>query len=643
MKSIQNILQDNGREFLDDIMNNYVIVYEKLNASTLSFSRRGDELKFYKGRDNEEITQVNSALYSYFQDGIDYIKRVSMIFYREFPEGWMFRMQYFVQNDTNLIEYDYMPQNNLILSCIDTGSTIIEDPDALKKWAERLLIDYSQPVYQGFLTEIQKERIRQYVDGGGVPEGVPFSQYIISILNPQSNHSAYRNGFGGIDSFIFKFYKPNSKKCVCAKLVDPYMEELIKSNKGDFGANDGCENEIVLANFIAFLKTVDLKDVEVKGDNDDERYMDMICRLFNMYVDKNNKILKDINGSVKESFTVNIDKIPNKETAEILTKNPNLSTAFQIIVGTFMNKKDPNATSAASIFDKDLIDTFNDEVSAIKRHTSENDEQVKTFDELMKTSMNKSIEQAAEESETKKVMSFTELMKSIGEEIKDGDDDDNDGHEEKKEEEHKEEKSEPEEKDEEKKEEEKSEPEEKDEEKKEEEKSEEKKEDEPDKSDTDSKEGERDDENKSEDSDTSNEEKSGDEEENGKESKDDESKSESDETKDDESDNSNGDDEKSDEKSDESESGKSEDGNTNSSDESKPDDNGNSDSVSEPAEKDEAQKAEVEGERQEPEKTAPEPKSGKPEKKEKEEKTKPEPKQNNNGGGADNGDGGLSL
>ena len=232
MKSIQSILQDNGIEFLDDIMNNYVIIYEKLSASTLSFSRSGEELKFYKGRDNEEITPVNAALYSYFQDGIDYIKRVSMIFYREFPEGWIFRMQYFVENKTNMIEYDYMPQNNLILSCIDTGNTIIEDPDTLKKWADRLQIDYAKPVFQGFLTEMQKERIKEYIDGGGVPEGVPFSQYIINLLNPQTMHSAYRNGFGGIDSFIFKFYKPNSKKCVCAKLVDPYMEELMKDNKG---------------------------------------------------------------------------------------------------------------------------------------------------------------------------------------------------------------------------------------------------------------------------------------------------------------------------------------------------------------------------------------------------------------------------
>ena len=63
MKSIQNILQTEGIEFMDSLMNDYLTVYEKLNASTLSFRRLGDELKFYKGRNNEEITPLNETLY----------------------------------------------------------------------------------------------------------------------------------------------------------------------------------------------------------------------------------------------------------------------------------------------------------------------------------------------------------------------------------------------------------------------------------------------------------------------------------------------------------------------------------------------------------------------------------------------------
>ena len=98
MKSIQNILQTEGIEFMDSLMNDYLTVYEKLNASKLSFRRLGDELKFYKGRNNEEITPLNETLYSYFKDGIEFIRRVSLIFYMEFPEGWLFRMQYFNNN-----------------------------------------------------------------------------------------------------------------------------------------------------------------------------------------------------------------------------------------------------------------------------------------------------------------------------------------------------------------------------------------------------------------------------------------------------------------------------------------------------------------------------------------------------------------
>ena len=182
MKSIQSILQTNGMEFIDDIMNDYLVVYEKLNASTLSFKRVGNELKFYKGRDNEEITNLNETLYSYFKEGIEYIRRTSLIFYMEFPEGWLFRTQYFNPNAPGLVNYDKQPQNNLVLSCIDTGNTLIEDLAVLKKWASRLHIDVSEPVFSGFLSEFQKEKIFNYINGQCECDGIPFSQYIISIL-----------------------------------------------------------------------------------------------------------------------------------------------------------------------------------------------------------------------------------------------------------------------------------------------------------------------------------------------------------------------------------------------------------------------------------------------------------------------------
>ena len=412
MKTFQETIQSNGLEYVNDLMNGYTMVYEKINASTLSFKRIGDTLYFYKGRSNEEINDINSMLYTYFQNGIDHIKRTSMIFYMEFPENWLFRMQYVVSNDNNMINYKNMPQNNLILSCIDTGNTIIEDPNVLKKWAERLQIDYAQPIFNGFMSEFQKEKLTEYLSNGDL-NGISFSQYVISLLNPQMTHSALSDEFmGGIDSFIFKFYKPGSKKSTTLKLVDPYMTALIKQNKHEFGKIDGTESEIILANFIAYLQTVDIKKIKAEGETENDRYIDIICKLFNEYIKKEQNLLKDVKGNVNESYSVNLEKIKNQETVEILQKNPSLTTVFQIITGMFMNTKDGD--NGGSLISGNVKDAFNKEVEQIWNHVSDKTEDVKSFKELMDND-NKTTED--------KVMSFTDFMKSIGEDVDEKDDD----------------------------------------------------------------------------------------------------------------------------------------------------------------------------------------------------------------------------
>lgn len=413
MKTFQETIQSNGLEFVRDLMNGYTMVYEKINASTLSFKRIDDTLYFYKGRNNEEINSINSMLYSYFQNGIDHVKRTSLIWYKELPENWLFRMQYVIQNDNNMINYNNMPQNNLILSCIDTGNTIIEDPNVLKKWADRLQIDYTQPVFNGFLSEFQKERLVEYLQNGDL-NGISFSQYVISLLNPNLTHSALSDEFmGGIDSFIFKFYKPGAKKSTTLKLIDPYMSALIKQNKHEFGKIDGTESEVILANFIAYLQTVNLNDIKADGETEDERYIDVICKLFNNYIKKEQELIKGMKGGVNESYSVNLDKIKNEETVELLRSNPSLTTVFQIITGMFMNKKSENNPN--SLISGSVMDAFNKEVSDIWNHVADKTTSVQSFKELMGGDKT--------EETPEKVLTFSEFMTSIGKADEYSDDD----------------------------------------------------------------------------------------------------------------------------------------------------------------------------------------------------------------------------
>lgn len=393
MKSFQEEIQAKGIDYIKDLLYSYLIVFKKDMSSTLSFRRVDDRLVFYKGRDNEEITDINSALYTFFQEGVDYLKRNTLIFYREFPEGWLFRFQYTPQpSDPNL---NPQPQHtSLCLSCIDTGNYIISDPDVLKKWADRMKIDYEKSIFQGFLSEFQKEKLLEYLNTGDCCD-IPFTTYIISILDSSKQNTLNDNTQG----FIFKFYKPASKTPTSLKLIDPIYSQLTSNNQfEDIGSS---EEELLLINFILFVKSLDLNDITIKGDSEEERYFNFICTLFNKYIESEWKILKDIKtNKVTESLELNLNKIPNQKTIEILTDKPNLKKIFQIIIGNFI--KSNNNKSSSSLITGDILDTLNKEIKDIQTLVSDKTENIKSFNELMNTEENKKED---------KILTFEEFLK----------------------------------------------------------------------------------------------------------------------------------------------------------------------------------------------------------------------------------------
>ena len=71
MLSLQNILKNEGREFLENLLNKEVVVTEKLNAATLSMKKKqtsemdlNRNLTFYKGTgvNKREITIADRVM-----------------------------------------------------------------------------------------------------------------------------------------------------------------------------------------------------------------------------------------------------------------------------------------------------------------------------------------------------------------------------------------------------------------------------------------------------------------------------------------------------------------------------------------------------------------------------------------------------
>ena len=386
MLSLQNILNTEGREFLENLLNKEVIVTEKLNAATLSMQKKqtsemdlNRSLTFYKGTgvNKKEITIADRVMTTFYLSGMTYLSNLSKLIIDRIPANWTFVFKYFPNHQPSFINYSVLPKNNLVLCCIITsGGTKIDDCEDLKSWAEMFDVPYQEPIFKGYLSEYQKEKLRDYVeDGSNNKES--FARFIITLLNPSLKGSLYQNdGFESpIDGFVFKFISDDGvTKPMTAKLIDPFMSALISKNKSKKGYSDN--TDVLLSDFTIFMSNQDMDSIVLTKKDDGERYLELFYRLFNRYIKYKKSQLEDFdvdtNDIVKESidvdFGVDIDKISNETTKKLLKDNPEFKSIFKTLLGSFKSKKDDNYKSI--VMSPGVVRLFNDIVDKINSKTS---------------------------------------------------------------------------------------------------------------------------------------------------------------------------------------------------------------------------------------------------------------------------------
>ena len=363
MLSLQNILNNEGREFLENLLNKEVVVTEKLNAATLSMQKKqtsemdlNRKLTFYKGTgvNKREITIADRVMTTFYSSGMTYLSNLSKLIIDRIPANWTFVFKYFPNHQPSFINYSVLPKNNLVLCCIITsGGTKIDDCEDLKSWAEMFDVPYQEPIFKGHLSEYQKEKLRDYVEDGSNNKD-SFARFIITLLNPSLKGSLYQNdGFESpIDGFVFKFISDDGiTKPMTAKLIDPFMSALISKNKSKKGYNDN--TDVLLSDFTIFMSNQDMDSIVLTKKDDGERYLELFYRLFNRYIKYKKSQLEDFdvdtNDIVKESidtdFGVDMDKISNETTKKLLKDNPEFKSIFKTLLGSFKTKKDDNYKS----------------------------------------------------------------------------------------------------------------------------------------------------------------------------------------------------------------------------------------------------------------------------------------------------------
>jgi len=389
MKELTQIYKDTGKQLIEDLFKDYLVVTEKLSGSSFSFKKSGEGINFYKGKNHRPINLIDRTMMVYYEKPIHYIKSIVTKNLSSIPDNWMFCFQYFPHNSPGIITYDRLPKNNLVLSHISVTSPsgkvlkVIEDPRVLNDWANALGVTALLPIFKGYLTDDQKKKITKFLDTPKEDQSAifntnSFAEYLLKILNPSIQSTTLQNDLKKpIESIIFKFYKAGTKQIIAAKLIDPYTINLMKEKEPiDLRKMPADINEIILLDLLAFMEERGIKKHEILGDTEDMRYIELVSNIFNDYVTKRGKDITKID----------IEKAEFAKGDEF---------DLNIMLGSLKKKR----KNTGNIMTPSVIEDFNKMVDkVIDVIQTKDDGKFKTFDDYLKIkSTNESLLPNAEE------------------------------------------------------------------------------------------------------------------------------------------------------------------------------------------------------------------------------------------------------
>ena len=379
---LYDIYKKKGEDFLKELFNSEVTINEKMDGSCFSFEKTpSGKFLFFKRDQSSPITLVDRTLMKYYEKPIRYVESLPPYVISKIPVGWRFGTEYFSSSKPQEIEYDELPKNNLILSYIhkrDQNGNIVEtihDKEKLDLWAEVLGISKPPIVFQGKLSEDQKQSILEFVNtplSDLVEEfqTKSFVRFILSILNPEMEKSTLNSDLDKpIEGLVFRFGN-EEKDPVVAKMVDPVFSEIARSKEpigGHKKSNDILA--IVVLDVMNFILSKGLKSFSIEGETDDERYVSFISDVFvkfmNEYSDRYQGMdLNEPEHLKKEEFGLNSEMLKSRAARKWVQEDDSFESLFKLILNSFRKiRKKPG-----SIVTPDMLGQFNILVKDIEKY-----------------------------------------------------------------------------------------------------------------------------------------------------------------------------------------------------------------------------------------------------------------------------------
>jgi cytidyltransferase-like protein len=376
LKKLREHFQGTNSNEFQRLLNNKVMVVEKISAPSFYVRRTNEKFEFYKSSNSKPLTVIDRTIMSLYEVGIKHIQSLSPSSKEQLPTDYRFGFEYLPETNVSTYSYDSTPTGNLILTNIQqmteggkVKKTII-DPVVLEKWSKVLEVQKQEVIFYGVLDSMQKERLVKLLEMNDkefsnsfdysieTENETSFTKEIYKIFNPSSSKSALQEDLEQeIDGLILNFAE--GKKIKSFKL-----EDFLKKN-----ANESRESshmyQIAIVDILEYFNGYDFSKVKLVEERADHRYIEIMSVAFNEYISKNALRYVGVNFENAEfskgkSFNLNTNFIKNEKTLTHVS-NEVLSSLFKITLGTFRKQKN----KPSDILNDDMIVQLNNIVNKI--------------------------------------------------------------------------------------------------------------------------------------------------------------------------------------------------------------------------------------------------------------------------------------
>lgn len=364
---------DNAQDFLNLITDQELIIFEDIQGSKIFVKYDGDKFIIKpKSIKNDPLNFIDLTVQKFYNTAFTYFHSLPSYIVDLLSKNWWFCFEYFPPYDVcpANIEYSKNPRNNLILTCVVKGSKYKYNYAELQEYANLFDCDVLPVIFIGKLNNKQLEVINLFLhtsedDLNFVFGESNFAKFFYDILNPQLRNSFFmkKNEFNdNLEKIIIKI---DGNDDISFEILNPLYQKMSNQHTSEHVEM----YSLIILNFLEFCQLLDIGSYKIKANIKDEIYIDLICQIFNEYMDNVKKNIDNWEINIPqffkdEKFKINIDLLNDKKTIEHIKSDKKIEYIFKVILGTFNKRK----KKPIGVFNDQTVEIFNSFVDKLNTH-----------------------------------------------------------------------------------------------------------------------------------------------------------------------------------------------------------------------------------------------------------------------------------